>query len=424
MPPEATRRLIVLGSTGSIGRQTLDVVAHLARLAEQSGQPPPIRVVGLAAGRRADELARQAHDHGVRDLALCQGDADRLPERATTYTGPDAAERLVREVDADLVMAAVVGAAGLPATLAAVELGRDVALANKETLVAAGALVVPAAVRSGSRLLPVDSEHSALWQCLHAIVGPTVAPPMRPPPGVARLVLTASGGPFRTASREAMHNATPAQALAHPTWNMGPKVTVDCASLTNKAFEVIEAHWLFGFPSSQLRVLIHPQSIVHSLIETIDGSVLAQLGVSDMRLPIQYALTHPGRAAGHTPRLDLAHLARLDFEEPDGARFPALALARWAIDTGGTAGAIFNAANETAVEAFLAGHIPFGRIGELTRAACEAIAPTPLASLADALHADAHARRHVGSRLGTPATTGPAACPERRTPEPRWPDSR
>jgi 1-deoxy-D-xylulose-5-phosphate reductoisomerase len=390
-----SRRLIVLGSTGSIGRQTLDVVAHLATLAKANGRPPPIEVVGLAAGRRARELGAQAAAHGVERTALCEGE-----DGGATFIGADAAERLVREVDADLVMAAVVGAAGLPATLAAVELGRDVALANKETLVAAGALVVPTARRTGARLLPVDSEHSALWQCLHAIVGPGAAPPMAPPPQVSRLVLTASGGPFRTASADAVYNATPEQALAHPTWDMGPKVTIDCASLTNKALEVIEAHWLFGFPSSQLSVLVHPQSIVHSLIETVDGSVLAQLGVSDMRLPIQLALTHPERAPGATPRLDLARLARLDFEDPDEARFPALALARWVIDTGGTAGAIFNAANEAAVHAFLAGQIPFGRIGELTRSACEAVGVTPLACLHDATDADARARAHVEGRLG------------------------
>ena len=389
-----TRRLIVLGSTGSIGRQTLDVVAHLGSLAEQQGQPPPIEVVGLAAGRRAHELREQATAHNVRHLALCEGD-----DGATTFTGPNAAERLVREVEADIVMAAVVGAAGLPATLAAVELGRDVALANKETLVAAGALVVPTAERTGATLLPVDSEHSALWQCLHAIAGPGEAPPMRPPAHIKRLVLTASGGPFRTASADEVYNATPEQALAHPTWNMGPKVTVDCASLTNKALEVIEAHWLFGFPSGQLDVLVHPQSIVHSLIETIDNSVLAQLGVSDMRLPIQFALTHPGRAPGNTPTLDLATLARLDFEHPDEERFPALAMARWVIDTGGTAGAIFNAANEAAVEAFLAGHIAFGRIGELTKSACDAITPTTLTSLGDAMAADAKAREFVANAL-------------------------
>lgn len=393
-----TRRLIVLGSTGSIGRQTLDVVAHLKSLAEQQGRPPPIEVVGLAAGRRAQELTEQATAHSVRHLALCEGEGG-----AATFTGQGAAERLVREVDADIVMAAVVGAAGLPATLAAVELGRDVALANKETLVAAGALVVPTAERTGAKLLPVDSEHSALWQCLHAIAGPGQAPPMRPPVQVKRLVLTASGGPFRTASAEAVYNATPKQALAHPTWNMGPKVTVDCASLTNKALEVIEAHWLFGFPSGQLDVLVHPQSIVHSLIETIDGSVLAQLGVSDMRVPIQLALTHPDRAPGHTPRLDLAQLARLDFERPDEERFPALGMARWVIDTGGTAGAIFNAANEAAVEAFLAGDIPFGRIGELTRGACEAVQATPLRTLADATDADGRARAHVERHIA--ATT-------------------
>ncbi len=390
-----TRRLIVLGSTGSIGRQTLDVVEHLSTIARSQGERTPIEIVGLAAGSRAADLSAQASAHGVTHVALSNAESDALPAGLTAFTGDDAAERLVREVEADIVMAAVVGAAGLPATLAAVELGRDVALANKETLVAAGGLVVPAAERTGSRLLPVDSEHSALWQCLHAIAGPEQAPPMRPPSHVSRLVLTASGGPFRTATADEVYNATPEQALAHPTWNMGPKVTIDCASLTNKALEVIEAHWLFGFGSDRLGVLVHPQSIVHSLIETIDGSVLAQLGISDMRLPIQFALTHPDRSPGHTPRLDLASLARLDFEEPDERRFPALALARWVIDQGGTAGAIFNAANEAAVEAFIDGRIPFGRIGELTRDACDAIAPAPLAALGDALDADRRARQHV-----------------------------
>lgn len=390
-----TRRLIVLGSTGSIGRQTLDVVSHLAARARAEGEPPPFEVVGLAAGRRAADLAEQAAAHRVGHVAICEGDSQALPSGTTVFEGPDAAEKLVREVDADIVMAAVVGAAGLPATLAAVDLGRDVALANKETLVAAGAVVVPAARRSGSRLLPVDSEHSALWQCLHAIAGPDQAPPMSPSPQVARLVLTASGGPFRKATADEVYHATPEQALAHPTWNMGAKVTVDCASLTNKALEVIEAHWLFGFPSDRLDVLVHPQSIVHSFIETIDGSVIAQLGVSDMRVPIQIALTHPNRSPSTTPRLDLAALARLDFEPPDEQRFPALSLARWVIDEGGTAGAIFNAANEVAVEAFLAGEIPFGRIGELTRDACEAATPMPLSSLGDALEADRLARERV-----------------------------
>ncbi|MEO1008764.1 MAG: 1-deoxy-D-xylulose-5-phosphate reductoisomerase [Planctomycetota bacterium] len=395
-----SRRLLVLGSTGSIGRQTLEVVAHLRDAARARGESPPLEVVGLAAGRRADELAEQALAFGVEQLALADEHADATELPAGVRRGADAAERLVREVDADVVMAAIVGAAGLPATMAAVEAGTDVALANKETLVAAGALVVPAAKRSGARLLPVDSEHSALWQCLHAIAGPDAAPPMPPPAHVARLVLTASGGPFRTASAGAVYDATPEQALAHPTWDMGPKVTIDCASLTNKALEVIEAHWLFGFPADRIGVLVHPQSIVHSLIEAVDGSVLAQLGVSDMRLPIQHALLHPDRRPNAAEPLDLAAIGRLDFEHPDEERFPALALARWVIDSGGTAGAIFNAANEAAVEAFLDHRIPFGRIGELTREACGAIPCTPVSSLSDVHAADVAAREHVRARMG------------------------
>jgi len=395
------RRVLVLGSTGSIGVQTLEVVSHLASVAASRGEGAPAEVVGLAAGSRGEALASQARSLGVADVALADGDAalEGLGRSVRVRRGEDAAERLVREVEADVVVAAMVGAAGLPATLAAVELGRDVALANKETLVAAGMLVVPAARRTGSRLLPVDSEHSALWQCLHAIAGPDRCPPMDPPAGVGRLVLTASGGPFRTASAREVYDATPERALAHPTWKMGPKVTIDSASLTNKALEVIEAHWLFGFPADRIGVVVHPQSIVHSFVEFLDGSVLAQLGPSDMRMPIQYALTHPLRPPAPGPTLDLGGLGRLEFEPPDEVRFPALALARRVIEGGGTAGAVFNAANEAAVEAFLDGRIPFGRIGELTADACEALPPQPVAGLADVRRADAAAREHVRGRV-------------------------
>lgn len=385
-----TCRLIVLGSTGSIGTQTLDVVSHLNALHARGEWETRYEVVGLAAGRSAELLREQASRFGVQRTAL-------------GVNGTDGPERLVREVACDVVVAAMTGAAGLPATLAAVELGRDIALANKETLVAAGGLIVPAARRSGSRLLPVDSEHSGLWQCLHGVC--EGAPPVDAPACISRAILTASGGPFRTWSKEQTFNATPEQALKHPTWSMGPKVTTDSASLMNKALEVIEAHWLFGLPAEKIDVLVHPQSIVHAMAELADGSVIAHLGAPDMRGPIQYALSYPRRPDGAQRRIDWASLRKLEFEPPDHERFPALGLAYRAIRAGGTAGAILNAANEAAVEAFLApvrggaGGIPFGRITELAAAAMDALGTAPLGSLDDALSAEAHAREFVRARL-------------------------
>jgi 1-deoxy-D-xylulose-5-phosphate reductoisomerase len=299
-------------------------------------------------------------------------------------------------------LGALVGSGGLPATLAAVKQGRRVALANKETLVAAGELVVAECARSGARLLPVDSEHSALWQSLACVCecGDGTLPPLAQlPAGVAKLILTASGGPFRTLDAKSTYNATPEQALKHPTWQMGPKVTIDSASLTNKALEILEAHWLFGATAEKIDVLIHPQSIVHSLVEYADGSVIAQLGANDMRTPIQYALSHPHRPAGVSRKLDLAALSRLDFNQADHERFPALGLAYDVIRAGGSSGAVFNAANEAAVAAFLDRRIPFGRIAELTRDALREVGSSPLSSLDDALAADAAARRYVSRIL-------------------------
>lgn len=408
--PTDTRpvRLIILGSTGSIGTQTVEVVEHLNALRAREGLPPAFEVVGLAAGRNSDALFAQAQRLGVRDVALAapgNGNGsfvmpklDMPAGRVEVRIGADSPEELVREVECDVVMASMVGSAGLPATLAAVELGRRVALANKETLVAAGELVVAACRASGAALLPVDSEHSALWQCLASECerGAGELPPLRAlPGGVARLILTASGGPFRTWDARATYDATPEQALKHPTWQMGPKVTIDSASLTNKALEVLEAHWLYGAGADRIDVLIHPQSIVHSLVEYADGSVIAQLGANDMRTPIQYALAHPARPPGVSRKLDLASIARLEFVPPDHARFPALGLAYEVIRSGGSAGAVFNAANEAAVAAFLDRRIPFGRIAELTRDALRELGSSPLRTLADALAADAAARRYV-----------------------------
>ncbi len=406
------RRLLILGSTGSIGTQTIEVVEHLNRLHESGDIPMGFEVVGLAAGRNAALLKEQAERLGVRDIALADGNGASFAPDTRVRRGANAAETLVREVGCDLVLAAMVGVAGLPATLAAVELGRDIALANKETLVAAGGLVVPAAKRSGSKILPVDSEHAAVWQCLAGDrradgddptgPGSWSAPPLTVGPSVRRVTLTASGGPFRTWSRERIENATPREALKHPTWSMGPKVTIDSASLMNKALEILEAHWLFGIPGERISAVIHPQSIVHSLVEFADGSSIAQLGAPDMRCPIQVALSYPHRWPGVCRPLDLAMLSGLEFEAPDLQRFPALGLAYDVIARGGNAGAVFNAANEAAVAAFLAGDrgVNFGRISGLVRDALAAVEPGPINSLDDVRAADALARAAVARLIG------------------------
>lgn len=415
------KRIIILGSTGSIGTQTVEVVEHLNRLCDRGEHGTRYRVVGLAAGRNGGLLLEQGARLGVRDLALSSPGDWAAAGGASLRVGPGAPERLVREVACDVVLAAMVGSAGLPATLAAVELGRDIALANKETLVAAGVLVVPAAVKSGSRLLPVDSEHCGVWQCLAGDgCGRAPCPPLAAGAEVARVVLTASGGPFRTWERERIERATVQEALNHPTWSMGPKVTIDSASLTNKALEVIEAHWLFGLGAERIGVVVHPQSIVHALVEYSDGNVLAQLAPPDMRTPIQCALTWPGRAGGVSRKIDWRALGGLEFAEPDLERFPALGVGFEVVRRGGTAGAVFNAANEAAVEAFLSGHdlgagagaatgraracppvrpIAFGRIAELSSRALEEVGVSALNSLDDAVRADAEARRFVERML-------------------------
>lgn len=402
-------RVILLGATGSIGRQTVEVIAHLNTLHARGLAPRRFEIVGLAAGANADALLAQAAALNVRDIAAAprasHSDAelrDVAGARGVRLrVGPDAAERLVRECEADLVLSAIVGFAGLRATLAAIELGRHVALANKETLVAAGSLVTAEARKTGASLLPVDSEHSALWQCLTTNNhNAELTPPCSLPASVSRAILTASGGALRDRSKRDIDQATPEQALAHPNWSMGAKVTIDSASLTNKALEVIEAHWLFGLGADRIGVLVHPQSIVHAIVEYADGSSVAQLGAPDMRTPIQYALTHPQRPPGVSNRVDWASLRRLDFSPPDLDRFPALAIGYRVIELGGTSGALFNAANEAAVEAFLKRRIPFGRIPELSAAAIDEIGVSPLNSLQDALDADAEARRFVAAQLG------------------------
>ncbi|TVS07114.1 MAG: 1-deoxy-D-xylulose-5-phosphate reductoisomerase [Phycisphaerales bacterium] len=401
------RRVIVLGSTGSVGVQALECVAHLNQLADAGRWSQRFEVVGLAAHSNAPELAAQAEAFGVRHAALTDpASLDRLDapalSRTEFFTGSDAPSRLVRAVECDLIVAAMVGAAGLEPTLEAVRLGRDIALANKETIVAGGALVVPEALRSGSKLLPVDSEHSGVWQCLLSLVcgGQPCTPPMPAHAAVSRIILTASGGALRSKTRDEIEHATPAEALSHPTWNMGAKNTIDSASLMNKALELIEAHWLFSVPAERLGVLVDPDSLVHALVEFADRSVLAQIAEPDMRSPILHALAFPHRAPGLTKALELDRLVNMRLETLDEERFPAPSLAMRAIREGGTAGAVLNAANEAAVDAFLAGRIRFGRIVELVRSAMDELGSDPVRSLDDVREADGKARAFVEGRIG------------------------
>lgn len=388
--PDSHRRLVVLGSTGSIGENTLRVVEHL----NQQQVDKPIEVIGLAAGRNGSRLVEQAQQWKPRFISLAddtQAEALRqaLPG-VTVLTGERAAYDMVEAAEPTDVAAAVVGAAGLKATLAAIEKGARIHLANKETLVAAGELVMPHLRKYQAELLPVDSEHSAIFQCITE----------HPTSEIKRLVLTASGGPFRTWEAERIRQAGVAEALAHPTWKMGRKITIDSASMTNKALEVIEAHWLFNLPGEQIDVIVHPQSVIHSFVEFADNSVLAQLGPPDMKTPIQYAMTYPKRAAGCSQAMDWRSLNELTFEQADFDKFPALKLAYEVIEAGGTAGAVFNAANEEAVDAFLNEKIAFGQISEFTRDALSGVDQQPIQHLSDVLEADAAARRYVRQRLG------------------------
>ncbi len=376
------RRLVLLGSTGSIGRAALDVVRSLSEAGET------LQVVGLSAQRNISLLAEQVRQFRPAAVAVASpGAGDALRAAAPGWcgdvlAGQDALAALAAGAAADLVLVAVEGIAGLRPTLAALEASKDVALATKEALVAGGALITAAASHTGRRLLPVDSEHSAIFQCLagHA------------PGDVARLWLTASGGPFRRLSREEMAAVSPAQALRHPTWKMGKKVTVDSATLMNKGLEIIEAHWLFGVPPERIEVVIHPQSLLHSCVEFVDGSILAQLGPRDMRLPIQYALTYPQRRSAASQPLDLRTMGTLEFEPPDPVRFPCLVHAREALARGGTAPAALNAADEVAARLFLDGRIGFAEIASLVGRVLEHHRPQPATSVEAVLAADREAR--------------------------------
>jgi len=380
------KTLAILGSTGSIGRQTLQVVESL---------PERFRVVALAAGGNLEELAGQIARHrpelvSVGDAAKAAELRERLGSPANGRTGLPEIQHgregllsVATHPDAAVVVSAAVGVVGLEATYAAVQAGKRVALSNKEVLVAAGALVMAAAKTKGVELLPVDSEHNAIHQCLRA----------GRPCEVRRLILTASGGPFRRTPMAQMAQASPEQALAHPNWRMGRRITIDSATLVNKGFEVIEAHWLFGIDSKRIDVVIHPQSTIHSMVEYVDGSILAQLGPTDMRMPIRYALTYPEREGSNGLELNWDALRRLDFEKVPPRKFPCLRLARRALEEGGAQTCALNAADEIAVEAFLERRLPFSGIARVIEGVLDHMPKVALNSIADVLAADSEARR-------------------------------
>jgi 1-deoxy-D-xylulose-5-phosphate reductoisomerase len=380
------RTLAILGSTGSIGRSALAVVdAHPARL----------RIAALAAGDNAALLAGQAAQYQPSLVALASSDAVDRFRAAGTYAGrvTCGAEGLIAVAthpDVDIVLCASAGTAGLEAVLAAIEAGKTIALANKEVLVMAGALVMAAARRRGVDILPVDSEHNAIHQCLHG----------RRPEEIQRLILTASGGPFRDLSAAELERVGPEAALRHPTWQMGRKITIDSATLMNKGLEVIEAHWLFGTPADRIDVVVHPQSIVHSMVELNDGSIIAQLGLTDMRLPIQYACSYPERWDTVLPRLDLARAGRLDFSEPAHDRFPCLGLAYRALRAGRTYPVVLNAANEVAVASFLQGRLGFTAIASVIERTMNAHEPEPVSTVELIRRVDGWARSQAGAIAG------------------------
>jgi 1-deoxy-D-xylulose-5-phosphate reductoisomerase len=377
------KRIAILGSTGSIGQSALAVVdAH----------PDRLTVVGLAAGENASRLAEQVARYRPRVVAMASSDAmDRLratagvPSVAFGGAGRDGLVAVASHPDVDLVLCATSGTDGLEAVLAAIEAGKTIALANKEVLVMAGGIVTAAARRCGVEILPVDSEHNAIHQCLHG----------RATSELRRIVLTASGGPFRGRSASQLEDVSAADALRHPTWQMGRKITIDSATLMNKGLEVIEAHWLFGLRADQIDVLIHPQSVVHSMAELIDGSIIAQLGVTDMRLPIQYAFSYPDRWPAPLPPLDLARASRLDFEAPDLAAFPCLSLAYRALESEPSLAVVLNAANEVAVTLFLESRLAFPSIAHVIEQTMDDHEPADVATLAGVRNVDRIARERA-----------------------------
>jgi len=380
------KHIAILGSTGSIGRNALRVIDALG---------PGYEIVALSAHSNVQLLAQQARRYKPNTLAVTNADfLEQLRELVggldvEILAGPDSLIEIAELEEVDIVLTAVVGAAGLPAVLAAGRKGKQLAIANKEPLVIAGELLRKVAKENGSTILPVDSEHSAIFQAMQS----------GRPEEVNKIILTASGGPFRKASIEDIRNVTLEQALSHPVWDMGPKITIDSATMMNKAFEIIEARWLFDMPVEKIEVLIHPESIVHSLVEFVDGSVIAQLGTPDMCLPIQYALTYPERVAGIAESLRLEEIGKLTFEMPNLETFRALLLGFEVARTGGTAAVVFNAANEAAVQEFLAGRIKFVNIVELIEYCLNKHNVKTIVSLEELLEADAWARREVRSRV-------------------------
>jgi 1-deoxy-D-xylulose-5-phosphate reductoisomerase len=375
------KKVVILGATGSIGTQALEIVAASAEL----------RVVGLAAATSWEDALAQARQHGVPTVALSDGDAAEKARSAwdgRVLEGEEGIRELIAGSGADLVLNGMVGAAGLGPTIVALSEGIDVALANKESLVIGGELTTALAEATGARLLPVDSEHSALFQLIGA----------EPPGTVERLVLTASGGPFR--GRKDLSGVGVEEALAHPTWRMGGRITIDSATLMNKGFEAIEAHHLFGVPYERIAVVVHPQSIVHSLVDLVDGATLAHLGYPDMKVPISYALHFPERADVDVPRLDLAAVGELSFEQPDLETFACLRLALQAGEAGGTAPCVLNAADEVAVAAFLDGRIEFTAIGAAIEAVLAEMPPLPVTHFEDLFAVDAEARRRTEEQVG------------------------
>src|SRR5947207_11018739 len=388
------KRVTLLGATGSIGLRTLDLVSSF---------PEEFQVTGLAArGSNVELIADLCRKYSPLAVALLDGGAlDRLARilpapRPELLRGSDGLVTLTRDVDADVVVSALVGGAGLLPTMAAILAGRTVALANKETLVVAGSLMTAAARARGVKLLPVDSEHSAVFQCL---AGHNRA-------DVHRILLTASGGPFRETPKAQLATMTVEDALKHPTWKMGAKITIDSATLMNKGLEIIEARWLFDVAPDQVQVVVHPQSIIHSMVEYLDGSVIAQLGVADMGIPILYAFSYPRRLLCDAARLDLTQVGSLTFEDADTDRFPCLALARQALHAGGCAPVILNAANEVAVAAFLEGTVRFTQIPELIAEALERVPSRALDSIDSCVEVDARTRALVGEWLHAEAATG------------------
>jgi len=388
------RRIALLGATGSVGASTLDVVAR---------HPESFAVHALTAASRVEELADLCVRHRpqvavIADPARLDALAAALRDRGLATqaaAGPEALAAVARAPEAEIVVSAIVGAAGLAPTLAAAQAGKQLLLANKEAVVCAGRLLMAAVEQGGGCLLPLDSEHNAIHQCLAGASAASRAD--------ARLVLTASGGPFRT--RTDLAGITPEEACAHPNWVMGRKISVDSATLMNKGLEVIEASWLFGMPAARIEVLVHPQSVVHSMVEYADGSVIAQLGTPDMRTPIAYALAWPERIDGGAPRLDLRSVGALEFSAPDLSRFPCLGYAYHALAAGGTAPAVLNAANEVAVAAFLERRLAFADIARVNAEVMAALPAAPLQSLDDALEADRAARALAARVVRTLGTT-------------------